>query len=130
MMRFVTVFQSTQNGNRIFHTGFFYHYFLKTTLQGFIFLKVLLVFIQRGGANGAKLSTGQGRLQNISSIHSTFTAATGTHQGMNLIDKQDDLPIAFGYFFYHIFQTLFKFTFILCTRNQLTHIEGINHFRF
>ncbi|MDT4854714.1 hypothetical protein FQZ97_890330 [compost metagenome] len=47
---------------------------------------------------------------------------------MYLVNEQDDLSVTFRYFFHYRFQALFKFTFILCTGNQLSHIQCIDDF--
>ena len=52
----------------------------------------------------------------------TFTF-TGSDQGMDFIDKQDDAAFGFDYFIDNRFQTFFKFTFVFGSGNQCAHIQ-------
>ena len=92
MMRFVSVFESAQNGNGILHTRFFNHYFLKPSLKGFVLFKIFLILIERGCTDGPQFSSGQCRLQYIGGVHCSFTA-TGSDQCMYFIDEEDDFSI-------------------------------------
>ena len=130
MMTFVSVFQTTKNRNRIFDTWFINHHTLETTLERFIFFKILLIFIQGGSTDGSQFTTSQSRLQDIRRIHGTFTATACTHQRMYLIDEQNNSTITIRYLFNDGFQTFFKLTFKFCTSNELPHIECINDFVF
>ena len=86
------------------------------------FSKYLLIFVQSSGSYAAELTTGQGGFQYIGGIRGTFTF-TGSDQGMDFIDKQDDAAFGFDYFIDNRFQTFFKFTFVFGSGNQCAHIQ-------
>src|SRR5574344_454639 len=122
MVIFITLLQSTQDRYTVFSRWFVNHDHLKTALQGFILLEILLVFIKGGGTDGTNLTTTQGRLQNIGRIHGPF-ALTGSYQRMNLVNKKNDGVVAFLHLINHALQSLLKFTFVLCTSDKSTHVE-------
>ena len=64
-------------------------YHLETAGQGRVFLDVLFVLGPRGGSHGTQGATGQGRLEQVGRVTGAGSA-TGTHQGMGFVDKQDD----------------------------------------
>ena len=121
----ITILQTTKNGNRILYGRFFYHNRLETTFQSRILFNILTVFIQCGRADTMKLTTGQHRLEHITGIKGSVCLAC-TDNRMQLINKQDDLTITVLHILKHSFQTLFKFTTILRTCNQCTHIQRKN----
>ena len=83
---FVLFFDATQNRDGIFGTGFVYDDRLKTTHKSFVFLKVLLVFIEGGGTHCAQLTSSQCRLQNIGCIHGAISA-TSANKRVYFVDK-------------------------------------------
>ena len=70
-----------------------------------------------------ELSSGQHRLQHISCIHGPVRLS-GSYDGVQLVDKQDDISLTVFYFLQHCFQTLFKLSPVLCSGYQSTHIQG------
>ena len=69
-----------------------------------------------------QLAARQGGLEHITGIHGPF-AFTGTHHGVQLINKQDHLPFLFSQLIQHSFQALFKLATEFGTGNQRTHIQ-------
>src|SRR3546814_14613164 len=53
-------------------------------------LEVLAVLAERGGADGLQLTPGQHGLQDGSGIDGAL-GGPGTHEGVELVDQQDDL---------------------------------------
>ena len=95
---------------------------METTLQRLVLLEVLLVFVQRGSTDGTQLTTCQGRLQDISSIHGSLAAA-GSHQRMNLVDEEDDFAFGLRHLLHNTLQSLLELTLVLRTGQQCTHVE-------
>ena len=116
MVIFVAFLQSTQDGDSAFLIGLINHHHLEASLQGFILLKIFLVFIERGGTDAAEFASGKSRLENIGGIHRAIAFA-GTHQSVNFVDKKDDIALRRSDFANHGFQSLFKFTLIFCAGN-------------
>ena len=121
-MHFILLAQAAQNRDGVFHVGLAHKYDLEAALQRCIFLDVLTVFVQRGGANRAQLTAGQCRLQHVRSINRAFSRA-GSHQGVQLVDEQNDLSLRLLNFFQHRFQAVFKFATILRARQHRAQIE-------
>ena len=57
MVVLVTLLQTTQDGDCALLVGFVDHYNLETTLQCLVFLKVLLILVEGGGADAAQVAT-------------------------------------------------------------------------
>ena len=57
-----------------------------------ILLDMLAVLVQRRGADAMELAAGQRRLQHVGGIHRPLGLARA-HQGMELVDEQDDLAL-------------------------------------
>ena len=61
MVHFITLFQATQDGDRILHRRLIHHYRLETTLQRRILFNILPVLIQGGGTDAVQLASCQHR---------------------------------------------------------------------
>src|SRR5690554_974869 len=96
---------------------------LEAAAEGRVFLEVFLVFAPGGGGDGAKLAPGQGWLQQVGSVGTTF-AVTGTDQGVGFVDEQDDWRNRTFHGFDHAFQALLKLTFNGSSGLQGTHVQG------
>jgi hypothetical protein len=59
-------------------------------LERSVLLQVLAVLVQRRGTDGLQLAAGQHRLQDRGSVDGAL-GGTGTHQGVELVDEQDDV---------------------------------------
>ena len=124
MVVLVLLLQASEYGNRFGRARFVHHNLLETALEGLVLLEVLLVLVQGGGAYGSQFSPCEGRLQDVGGVHGTGTAA-GTDQGVNLIDEEDDLTVAFDHFLYHSLQSLLELALILGSRDERAHVQGI-----
>ncbi len=122
VMNFVFLPQTAQDGNRVLHVGLTDINNLEAALQRGVFLDVLAIFVQRGGANGAQLTARQGGLQHVGSVNRAFGSA-GAHQRVQLIDKQDDLPLRLLDLFQHRLQAVFKLAAILRTRQHRAQVK-------
>src|SRR5690606_9082413 len=129
MVCFVTLFQSAQDGYRILRVWFFHHHLLEPASERLVFLEVFLVFVERGGADGARLATRAGRVAGSPGIRGVFATAR-TDEGVDLIDEQDDFAITLCFLFYHRLEPFFKLTLVLCSGDQCPHVEGEDRFPF
>ena len=125
MEDFVSFLQSTKDGNGIFYGRLINHNRLETTCQCGIFLDVLTVLVQCGGTNTMQFTSGKHRFQHIACIHRSVCLTCSDDQ-VKLIDEEDDLAFALSYFLKNSFQTFLKFTTILGTCNQCSHIQRKN----
>ena len=94
---------------------------LETALKGGILLDMLAVLIEGSGTDDLDLTSGKGRLQDISSIHTAFRI-TGTHQIVDLIDHQDDIAALLDLTDQALHAAL-KLTAELGARNQCSKIK-------
>ena len=125
MKYFITVFQTTKDGNRIFHRRLIHQYLLETTFQCRILLNILTVLIKSGRTDTMQFPSCKQRFQHITRIHGAICLACANDQ-MKLIDKQNNLSFALSDLFQNCFQTLFKFTSVFGSCHQSTHIQREN----
>jgi hypothetical protein len=81
---------------------------LETALEGGVLFHVLAVLVQGGGADGLQLAAGQHRLEDRGGVDRAF-GGTGTDQGVQLVDEQDDVP-AGADLLEHLLQALLEVT--------------------
>ena len=124
-MNFVALFQAAKNGNRVFDVGFAHEHDLEAALERGIFFDVLAIFVQRSGADGAQLAAGQRRLQHVGGVNRAFGRARA-HQGMQLVDEQNDLALRVFDLFQNRLEPIFKFAAKLRARQHRAQIER-NH---
>ena len=124
-MVLVPLFQSAEDGDGTQLIRFVHHHRLESPFQCLVFLEILLVFVERGGTDGPQFATRQSRLQNVGGIHGTFATAC-THQGVNLVDEENDVALGVSHFLDDAFQTFFKLALVLGSGHQCTHIQRVD----
>ena len=122
VMDFVTLLQTAQNRNRVFHAGFAHQYFLETALQRGIFFDVLAVFVERGRADAVQLAARQRRFEHIARVHRAVGFARA-HEGVDFVDENQRVAVVFGQVVQHGFKAFFKLAAIFRTGNQRGQIE-------
>ena len=122
MMLLVLLLKATQNGNSILNGGFGDQHGLETTGKRRVFLDIFTVLIQGCCTNGTQLAAGKCGLQNVACIHGAF-GGTGTHNGMQLVNEEDDTTVGLADFLYDALETILKFAAIFCTRHQRGHVK-------
>ena len=73
MEYFISLLQTTKDGNGILHCRLIHHNRLETTFQSGIFLNILTILIQSCGTDTVKLTSGKHRLQHIACIHGSVS---------------------------------------------------------
>ncbi len=96
---------------------------LEAALQRGILLDVLAVLVQRGGTDGLELAAGQHGLQDRGRIDGAF-GGTGTHQGVDLIDEQDDVA-AGADLLEDLLQALFEVTAVAGAGHEGPEVQGV-----
>ena len=120
----VAFLQATQDGDGGRHIGFIDHDRLETAFECLVLLKVFLVLVEGGGTDGAEFATCQGRLEDTGGIHCSARLSC-THEGVNLVDEEDNLPLTLHHSLDHSLESFLKLTLILGTGNQCTHIKRV-----
>ena len=92
VMHFVAFFQAAQNGDRVFDVRLAHEDDLEAAFERGIFLDVLAILVERGGADGAQFAAGQRRLQHVGGVNRAFGRARA-HQGVQFVDEQNDLAL-------------------------------------
>ena len=95
---------------------------LEAPFQRRILLDVLAILIEGGCADSAQLAARQRRLEHVRSIDSTFGCAR-THQGVQFVDEQDDLPVRLFNILEHCFQAVFELPTILSAGQHGAEVE-------
>ena len=118
----VSLLQSSQDGDRVFHRRFIHHDGLETPFQRGIGLDVFAVFVQGRSTDAVQLASGQHGLQQVARIHGTLGLA-GAHDGVELIDEQDDLALALLHLVEHAFESFFKFAPVHGPCDEGAHVQ-------
>ena len=125
MIYLVALLQTAQDGNGVLHRRLIHLYRLETSFQSSVLLDVLPVFIQSGGADTVQLASCQHGFEHVSGVHAALRLACA-HNGMQLVDEQNDLPVAVLHILQHRLQTLLKFAPVLGSCHQRAHVQGKN----
>ena len=121
-MHFVFPFESAQDGDGVLHRRLADEHRLEPPLQRRVFLDVLAVFAERSGADAVQLAPRQCGFQHVGGVHRALRR-TRSHEGVHLVDEQDDLAFAVIDFLEHRFQPVLEFTAVLGARHQLAKIQ-------
>ena len=107
---------------------------LKAALKCRIFLDVLTVFVECGGANHAQLAAREHRLDHVARVHRAFGPASANDR-MEFVDEGNDLAFGIGDLLEHRLQTLFELAAVLRScehrpnikRNQALVLETLGN---
>ena len=86
-----------QDVNGFRHAGRLHHNLLEAAVQGAVLFHNLGEFVQRSGPYALEFPTGQSGLEHVGGIQAAGSAA-GTHDGMELVNEQDDIGVLAGLF--------------------------------
>ena len=113
---------ATQDVHGHLGVGLFHSDGLEPPLERRVTLHVLAVVVQRGRADALDLTAGQGRLQDIGSVHGAFRGS-GSDQGVDFVDEEH--AIAGGLdFLNHLLQPLFELASVFGAGDQGAHVKG------
>ena len=108
VMGLVARFQRPQDGKRLFLIGFFQVHRLEPPGQRRVFLDVLAVFVQRGGADGLQLAPGEGGFEHVAGVQPALAGA-GSHQRVHFVQEHDDLTVGRRHLVDHRLQAFLEF---------------------
>ena len=129
MMGLIPFLQTTEDGDRSGFIRFIDHDFLETPFECLIGLEIFLIFVQCRCTDRPQVTPCQRRFEDIGCVHGS-AGFTGTYEGMDLIDKEDDLTGCGDHFVHDALQTLFELTLVLGACDEGSHIEGVDLFLF
>ena len=84
--------QAAQDGDGLRDIRGFHHNLLEAAVQGTVLLHDFGEFVHGGGADALQLAPGKGGLEHVGGIQASLGSAR-SHDGVELIDKQDDVRI-------------------------------------
>jgi hypothetical protein len=122
MVHLVLFLQAAQDGDGGLHAGLAHQDLLEAALQRGVFLDVLAVFVQRGGAHAVQLAARQRRLEHVARVHGALGLAGADH-GVQLVDEDDGLAFVLGQFVQHGLQALLELAAELGAGQQRGHVE-------
>ena len=123
VMDLVAFLQTPENRDRILYGGLLDHDRLEPPFERRVLFDVFAVFIQGGGAHAAQLSPGQGGLEHVGGIHGSFRRS-GADDGVDLVDKEDDLPFGGGDLLQNGLEALLELSAVLRAGDQGADIEA------
>ena len=124
-MHFVLFLQPAQDGNSVLDVRLPHKNNLEAAFERGVFLDVLAIFVQRGGADGAQLSAGERRLQHVRGVDRAFSG-TSSDERVQFIDKQNDLALRVFDLLEDSLQSVFKFAAIFRAGEHGAQIERHN----
>ena len=118
----VLLLEATQDRNGVLDGRLADHHGLETTCERRVLLDVLAVLVKRGRADRVQVATGECRLQDVAGVHGAL-GGTRAHDGVELIDEQDDLTLGLLYLLEHGLQAVLELAAVLGAGDQRAHIE-------
>ena len=96
---------------------------LEPALEGGVLLQVLAVLLEGRGADRLQLTSGEHRLEDRGGVDGAF-GRSGAHQGVDLVDEEDDVAPALD-LFEHLLQTLLEVAPIAGAGDEGAEVERI-----
>ena len=121
----VPLLQAAQDADGVLHRRLVDQHGLEAPLERRVFFNILAVFVEGRGADAVQLAARQHGLEQVAGVNGAVRRA-GTHDGVQLVDEEDDAPLALLDFLKHRLQTLFKFATEFRAGNQSAHVEREN----
>ena len=123
---FVLLLQAAQNGDGVFHGGLAHEHRLETALKRGIFLDVFAVLVERGRADSMQFAARQCGLEHVARVHRRIARGTSAHDGMQLVDEQNDAAVALLHFTQNRLQTILELAAVLRARNHSAQVKRDN----
>ena len=121
MMIFIFILYLIENLNGLLSSGRFNHHFLETAFKCTVFLYVLAILIESGCADALDFSACKSRFQQVGSVHRA-RSTSGTHNGVNLIDKENHLFMTRHLINYSL-DAFLKLATIFRASHKCSHVE-------
>ena len=118
----VLLLEATQDRDGVLDGGLGDHHGLETTGECRVLLDVLAILVERSRADCVQVATGKRRLQDVAGVHGAL-GGTRAHDGVELIDEQDDLAFGLLDFLEHGLQAVLELAAVLGAGDQRAHVE-------
>ncbi len=123
VVHLVALLQAAQDRDRVLDAGLAHEDGLEAPLEGGVLLHVLAVLVERGGADAAQLAARQRGLQHVGGVGGALGGA-GAHDGVQLVDEEDDLALGLGDLAQHGLQAVLELAAILRARDHAADVEA------
>ena len=114
---------AAQDGDRVLHVGLLHGHGLEPPCQGRVLLDVLSVLIDGRRPDAVQLAPRQHGLQHVARVHGAL-CRTSPDDGVQLVDEQDDAPLALLHLVQDGLQPLLKLAAELGPGDQRPHVQG------
>jgi len=123
VMHLVSFAQSPQDRDGVLHAGLAHQDGLESPLQRGVLLDTLPVLVQGRGADTAKLTAGQCRLEHVAGVDGSLGRARAD-QGVEFIDEENDPACRLCHLPEQGFQPILELAPILGPRHERPQVEG------
>ena len=123
VMLLVFVLQAAQDRDGILDRRLRHEDRLEAAGERGVLFHVLLVFVERGGADAVQFAARQRGLEQIGSVHGAVGLA-GADQRVHLVDEQDDAAVRGCHLVQHGLEPFLEFAAIFGAGDQRAEIEG------
>ena len=115
--------QPAQDRDRVLDRRLVDQHRLEAALERRVLLDVPAVLVERGGADAVQLAAREHRLEHVAGVHRPLGGA-GADDRVQLVDEQQDPPLAGLDLLQHRLQPLLELAAVLGPRHQRAHVEG------
>ena len=120
---FEFLLEAAQNGDGVVDGRLADQHGAEAARQGGVLFDVLLVFVERGGADAAQFAARQRRLEQVGGVDRAFGRARAD-QGVQLVDEADDLAVGIDDFLDHGLEAVFEFAAELGAGDHAAEVDG------
>ena len=117
-MNLVLLLQAAQDGDGVLHRRLADCDRLEAAGKRLVLLNVLAVLVKRRRTDGVKLAARERRLEHVARIERAVARGAGAHDGVQLVDEQDDLALGLLHLTQHRLQAVLELTAVLRTRHH------------
>lgn len=122
VVHLVALLQTSQNADRVRQRRLLHDHRLESTRQRAVLLDAVAVLLQRRGSHARQITSRQRGLQNVGAIHRSRHTSR-THEGVQLIDEENDLTVALLHVLQHALQSLLEGTSEASTSNHGSQVQ-------
>ena len=123
MVDLVALLEAAQDADRVLDGGLAHVDGLEAPLEGGVLLDVLLVLVERRGADAAQLAARERGLEHVRGVHRALGRARADDR-VQLVDEEDDLALGLGDLLEHGLQPVLELAAVLGARDEGAEVEG------
>ena len=135
VMDVVFFLETAQDGDGVLDGGLGHQHRLEPALESRVFLDVLPVLVERRGADRMQLATCEGGFEHVARIDRAVAARACAHDGVQLVDEQDDAPVGVLHLAQHGLQPILELAAVLgagehrgdVERDDVAVLQAVGH---